>query len=65
MTSSFWRAYSVGNFVNNQIIAVMVSRIHRRSADQKRLGDPKPYGKNDNGDDKNEFYKIKNRIAFF
>ena len=42
----------------------MVSRIHRRSADQKRLGDPKPYGKNDNGDDKNEFYKIKKELPF-
>ena len=65
MTSSFWRAHSVGNFVNDKIIAVVISRLHRRSADQKRLGDPKPYRNYDDGDDKNKFYKIKNRIAFF
>ena len=43
----------------------MISRIHRGAADQKRLGDPKSYRNDNDGDDKNKFYKIKNRVAFF
>ena len=29
----FWVAYSVGNFVNDKIVAVAVSRLHGSSAD--------------------------------
>ena len=52
-------AYPVGNFVNNKIIAVAVSRLHWSSTDQKRLGDPKSYRNDNDGDDENKFHEIK------